>query len=115
MNLTLPIVLLVVAAIGGLTLAVLHFRNRPLPPLLAAAHGLAAATALAFLAYPFINGMPTLEGVGTALVILLAAALGGFILLTFFLKGRRLPSALVLIHGAVAAAGLGCLMWVAFG
>lgn len=115
MSLTLPIALLILAALAGGTLATLHFRNRHLPMPLAALHGLLAASALALLAWPIVNGVPTADNVKTALGILVLAALGGFTLLSFYLRGKRLPSALVLAHAALAATGLGCLVWAVYG
>jgi hypothetical protein len=92
-----------VAALGGATLATLHFRGRsPLPMALALLHGVLAASGLvlliaAALAQPGFGGLAL-----ASLVIFFIAALGGFYLFSFHLRGRPLPSPVVLIHGTAA-------------
>lgn len=99
------IILFALAALGGATMAVLHFRGRPSPPgLLAALHGILAASGLIVLLVAVLRsaggGAPAI-----ALGLFLLAALGGFVLLSFHLRGNRQPSALVLGHGLLAVAG----------
>jgi len=92
-----------IAALGGATLATMHFRGRtPLPMPLALAHGLLAATGLVLLIAAALT-MPGFGGMAlAALVIFLIAALGGFYLFAHHLRDRPLPSAVVLIHGGAA-------------
>src|SRR5262245_31592847 len=95
-------VLFGLAAIGGATLATLHFRGRsPLPMPLALLHGLLAATGLVVLIIsalqPGFGGLAMLS-----LVIFLLAALGGFYLFSFQLRGLPLPSGIILVHGSAA-------------
>ena len=92
-----------IAALGGATLATLHFRGRtPLPMPLALLHGLLAATGLVLLIAAALT-MPGFGGMAlAALVIFLIAALGGFYLFAHHLRGKPLPSAVVLIHGGAA-------------
>ena len=92
------------AAVGGAGLARLHFKGRtPLPLPLALLHGVLAATGLVLLTAAWWT-MPGFGGLAlAALVIFAIAALGGFYLAAHDLRGRRLPSAVVLIHGAAAA------------
>ena len=92
-----------IAALGGATLATLHFRGRtPLPMPLALLHGLLAATGLVLLIAAALT-QPGFGGLGlAALVIFVIAALGGFYLFAHHLRGRPLPSAVVLIHGGAA-------------
>lgn len=96
-------ILFAIAAVGGATLATLHFRGRtPLPMPLALLHGLLAASALvlliiAALTQPGFGGLALL-----ALVIFVVAALGGFYLFSFHLRGLPLPSPVVLVHGGAA-------------
>jgi hypothetical protein len=99
------IILFAVAAVGGATMAALHFRGRAAPPVaLAALHGLLAASGLVVLLVVVLRSGP--EGMpAMALGLFLLAALGGFGLLSFHLRRRRLPSALVLGHGLLAVAG----------
>jgi hypothetical protein len=90
-----------VAALGGLVLAVRHFKgqNRPWP--LAILHGLLGATGLVLLIVPMLSGgVPAMAKI--ALALFLAAALGGFALFAFHLQNKRLPSPVVVIHAGVA-------------
>ena len=88
-------ILFAIAALGGATLATLHFRGRtPLPMPLALLHGLLAASGLVLLIVAALT-VPAFGGLGLA-------ALGGFYLFTHHLRGRPLPSAVVLIHGSAA-------------
>jgi hypothetical protein len=102
--------LLALAALGGATLATLHFRGRsPLPMPLALLHGALAATGLVLLVIaalqPGFGGLAMLS-----LVIFLLAALGGFYLFSFQLRGLPLPSAVVLAHGSAAVIGFVLLL-----
>lgn len=121
---TLSIVIFAIAALGGLSLAVLHFRaaGKALPPTgLALLHGLAALLAVIFLliaiaATPdgFTPGFSSLAVVALSLFVL--AALGGAYM--FFGRHMRdlpLPTPVVLIHGTVAVAGFAVLLGFSFG
>lgn len=112
--LTTAIVLFAIAALGGATMAVLHFRGRTPPPaLLAALHGILAASGLVVLLLAVLKaglgGMPAI-----ALGLFLVAALGGFGLLSFHIRGRALPGALVVGHGLLAVAGFLVLLAAVF-
>lgn len=101
----LSLILFAVAALGGLTMAVMHFRGiSPPRPVLAVLHGLFAASGLVVLLLALIKtgfgGKP-----GIALGLLVVAALGGFALLGFHAKNQRLPSGLVVGHALLAVAG----------
>jgi len=101
----LSILLFAVAAIAGLTMAVAHFRKHTPPrPVLAVLHGLFAASGLVVLLLALVkvgmHGAPAI-----ALGLLVVAALGGFGLLSFHLRGRALPSGLVVGHALLAVAG----------
>ena len=101
----LSLVLFAVAAVAGLIMAVMHFRGfSPPKPVLAALHGLFAASGLVVLLMALIKtgfgGKP-----GIALGLLVVAALGGFGLLSFHAKNQRLPSGLVVGHALLAVAG----------
>src|SRR5688572_11778245 len=102
---TLALVLFALAAVGGLIMAIMRFRGRPLPPFgLAIAHGLAAASGLAVLLFVVAGGgMPAAVTIG--LVLLLAAALGGFLLFSNHLRKKPLPIPLLIVHALVAVAG----------
>lgn len=86
------------AAVGGIILA---FRNER-PMSLSIVHGVVAASGLFFLVWAVLSG-----GAGNlasiALALFVVAALGGFVLFSFHLRGRALPKALIYIHGLLAA------------
>jgi len=104
-------VLLALAAIGGLTMAVIRFRGADRPPSwLAMAHGLLAGAALTLLIYAAaVAGLP---GVGlVALIILIVVALVGLSLnLMYHDKLLPLPKATIVIHGLVAVIGFVLLL-----
>jgi hypothetical protein len=109
-------ILFAIAAVGGATLATLHFRGRnPLPMPLAVLHGTLAATALVLLLFAALT-QPGFGGLGmAALVIFVIAALGGFYLFSFHLRGQALPSPVVLIHGGAAVLAFVLLLLYVFG
>ena len=109
-------ILFAIAALGGATLATLHFRGRtPLPMPLVLLHGLLAAVALLLLIIVAVS-QPGLGGLALlALVIFLLAALGGFYLFSFQLRGKPLPSRVVLIHGSAAVLAFVLLLVYLFG
>jgi hypothetical protein len=73
-------------------------------------HGLLAASGLLILLYAaFLAGTPQPQAVIVAAVLLVAAALGGFVLVSFHLRKQVPPKALAAIHGLAAAAGFGTL------
>jgi len=110
----LSIVLFAIAALAGLTMAVMHFRKST-PPLavLAVLHGGFAASGLIVLLLALLkvgmHGAP-----GLALGFLAAAALGGFALLSFHVRGRALPSGLLVGHALLAVAGFVTLLAAEF-
>ncbi|MEX1031234.1 MAG: hypothetical protein WDZ91_14495 [Paenibacillaceae bacterium] len=95
--LTYAAILFGIAALGGLVLA--FVKERPI--FLAIIHGLVAATALVLLIIGVIQGdaetLPTV-----ALILFVVAALGGFVLFAFHLRGRKLPRGLIYVHGLLA-------------
>ena len=105
------VIVLALAAVGGLTLAVIRLRGAPWPPTwMALGHGAVAATGVGLLIYAAVSpGIPTLAQV--ALGIFILAALGGATLfLGFHMRGKALPIPLVLGHGLIAATGLVILL-----
>lgn len=106
----LSLVLFAIAALAGLTMAIMHFRGTSPPrPVLAALHGIFAASGLVVLLLALIKaGFGGRAGI--AFGLLAVAALGGFGLLSFHLKGQRLPSALVVGHALLAVAGFVTLL-----
>lgn len=95
-------VLFAIAALGGLTMAWFHFiRGRNPPNSIAALHGVFAAVGLLVLIWAVIEVGAT-TATAWALGLFVVAALGGFFLLSFDLRGRRLPSPVLVIHALVA-------------
>jgi len=100
--LTVAAVLFAIAAVGGLVMAYMHFKQDRNPPGgLAALHGILAATALLILIWAVWQAGAS-ASIAWALGLFVVAALGGFFLLSFHLRDRRLPSPVVVIHAAVA-------------
>ena len=97
--------LFAIAAVGGLAMAYIHFKQDRNPPgAIAALHGILAATALLILIWAVVQSGAT-SSVAWALRLLVVAALGGFFLVSYHLRGQRLPSPVVVIHALVAVAG----------
>jgi len=107
MNIALA--LFALAAVAGLSMAVNHFRGRtpPAPPV-AALHGIFAASGLVTLLLGVLQAGAA-GGSRAALGLFLVAALGGFALLSFHLRGRKLPNVLVVGHALLAVAAFAIL------
>ncbi len=108
------IILFAVAAVIGLAMAVAHLRGETPPrTTLAVLHGLFAASGLVILLIAVMT-VGAGGGTGLALGLFLLAALGGFVLLSFHLRGRPLPNGLVIGHGLLAVAGFLVLLAAVF-
>jgi hypothetical protein len=107
------IVLFALAALGGLVLALRRAKNLPLPAGLAVGHGLAAAAGLVTLLLTVLSGAPSLADI--ALVLLVGAALGGFVTASFHVRGKKIPMPLVVVHACVAVGGFLLLVVAALG
>ena len=107
--LTASVILLLYAALGGLVMTIRIFQGARLPVLLALSHGALATTALVLVlltAFP-PGAAPLLKYAAAALVL---AALGGFFLLSFHVRGKPHPLATVAVHALVATVGVACLL-----
>lgn len=102
------VVIFLVAALGGLVMAAKIMGGKQPPMPLALIHGAAAATALV-LALLVVLGGGTPPVVRYGVGILVVAALGGFFLFSFHLRGKPHPKAVVVIHAGLAVAGVLCL------
>jgi hypothetical protein len=100
------VVVLGLAALGGLTLAVIRLGGAALPPTpIALIHGVVAATGLALL-ISVVIGQEVDPLVKVSLGVLVVAALGGAtIFLGFHMRNRALPIPLVIGHGLIAITG----------
>jgi hypothetical protein len=105
----LALVLFLAAAAGGLIMAIGIFRGRRPPLPLAALHGAAAATGLILLAILWLGGQANTPMVA-GLAILALAALGGFFLLSFHLRDKPHPKAVVALHALLAISGVVALL-----
>jgi hypothetical protein len=103
--------LFALAALGGLTMAYIYFKKDRNPPgALAVLHGVVAATALVILLWVVLragSGGP----VAWALGLFVVAALGGFFVFSYHIRGRRLPAPAVVIHAAVAVSAFVVLLF----
>jgi hypothetical protein len=111
MMMNLAIGLFVLAAVTGASMAIPRFVSGAQPKIvLAALHGIFAASALVTLALVVFTAGAT-GGANIALGLFVLAAVGGFVLLSFHLRGRQLPAALVLGHGLLAVGTFLFLLW----
>ncbi len=112
--LMLAVILFAVAALAGVSMAIMHFRGHTPPrPVLAVLHGLFAASGLLTLLLATLKvGMG--GATGASLGLFLLAALGGFFLLSFHVRGRPLPNGLVAGHGLLAVAAFVVLLAAVF-
>ncbi|GAB1595672.1 hypothetical protein [Lysobacter claricitrinus] len=109
-------ILLVVTALGGLTMAGIRFAGKHNPPAwLAMLHGLLAASGLTLLAYSVFTGTaPPMASLALAL-LLLAAAGGAVMSLAYKWRDRLLPAWLVVAHALLAVCGILCTLAAAYG
>jgi hypothetical protein len=102
MIMVLAAVLLAIAAVGGAAMAFMRLSGRELPPMaLALVHGLFAAAGLVALLVAVVGANVSTQ-FQIALGGFVVAALGGFFLFSYHLRGKALPVPVVLIHGVVA-------------
>lgn len=112
----IALVLFALAAVGGLVLASQRFKGRPQPALpLALIHGAAAAAGLLALILFVLGAGAGVAYASSGLVILGIAALGGFVLFSYHLRGQPLPIPLVVLHALIAVAGFLVLLFGALG
>ena len=112
----LATVFLVLAALGGLTLAGLHLRSRQtLPPLvIALAHGgLGAISVVLLIIVLGYGGLNMLASIATALFVVVAIV-GLYLFIKFRLNEKPLPTGIVLLHGLVAAISLVIYLYAVF-
>src|SRR5262245_23278556 len=105
------IVLLALAALGGLTMAVIRFRGADRPPgALAMGHGLLAAAALTLLIYAAsTSGLPPMAVIGTGILVVVALV-GTWLNLSYHAKMLPLPKGPVVVHGIAAVVGFVLLL-----
>lgn len=105
-----------IAAMFGVYMVLRVFKGVTPPWPAAILHGLFAATGLVLLLYVlFLAGTPQPQTVVIAAVLLIMAALGGFVLLSYQLRKQLLPKALAGVHALLAVAGFLTLAGATFG
>lgn len=109
-----PVILFAVAAVGGATLAVRKFTGKGMPLSLAAFHGIFAAAGLITLAVNVYNDSSN-KLMNISLVLFIIFALVGFILLSYHLRKKAHPVALIGLHGAGAVVSFLRLLVAVFG
>src|SRR3546814_8326120 len=98
------VIALATAALGGLFLAAYVLRGKLPPWAVSLLHAGLGALGLVLLIVALLQGA-TAQAVLIGFVILLVAALGGFVLASFHLRKRRPPKAVVVIHAGAAVVG----------
>jgi hypothetical protein len=107
--LSLAVIVFAIAAVGGLILALHVLRDRFAPWSLSILHALlgGAGLVLVLLAVFGDEGGSLILG---SLLTLVVAALGGFFLVSFHVRKRLLPKAIVILHASIAVVGFGLLV-----
>ena len=110
--LAIAVLLFAVAVVGGVTMLALHLRQGKLPLPLALVHGAFAAAGLVVLILAvLLAGASAVASV----VLFVIAALGGFFLFGLYLRGSKLPTPLIFVHGGVAVVAFLILLGVLLG
>ncbi|MGP0082519.1 MAG: hypothetical protein ACLP0B_02655 [Steroidobacteraceae bacterium] len=110
--LTASIILFLYAVLTGLIMVVGIFRGaKPWVPV-ALAHGVLAITALVLALLAAITSDLAATKYGAAVLVL--SAVGGFLLLSFHLRGKPHPWVVVVLHALPALGGVGCLVFALF-
>ena len=92
-----------VAALGGLTMAVLKFSDISIPLWLAIGHGLLAMSGLEIIIVAVAEGMTGLPL--AAMAVLIGAALVGIFLFSAYLSKKELPAYVIVGHALIAVTG----------
>ncbi len=113
-SLYLPIGLFAVAALAGLIMAARLFAQKSPPMILPVLHGLFAVSGVVTL-YLAIQAGGTSPYALYALILFLAAALGGLFLISFQLRKKFPPKSIIVVHALVAVGAFGLLAASTFG
>ncbi len=109
--LTTTIILFVLAALLGLTVAMQIFKKKPTSKGVTIAHGAFGAAGLILLIFHATRNPNRL--LTTAIILLVIAALGGLTVFVNDLRGKVGPLGLVVIHALVAVAAVALVLVVA--
>lgn len=98
------VLIFAIAAAGGLVLAAHVLRDKLAPWAVSILHALLGAAGLVTLIVMLRQGGAP-GRLSAALGLLVLAALGGFYLASFHLRGKLAPKAVVIVHAGVAVVG----------
>lgn len=109
----LPVILFAIAAVGGLTLAIIKFSGKELPWSIVIGHGVFAASGLVAL---IVNALQTGQNslTNVAVILFLITAVGGFTVLGFHLTKKTQPAPLIIVHGLAAVISFVVLLFAVF-
>ena len=108
--LSVAVAMFLVAAVGGLTMAIFIFKDRYPPLVLIGFHGFFALGALGMAIWSTgVPGTPSLVEYGILAILL--AAVGGIFLISFQFRNEMQPKVIVVLHGLAAVSGVGCLLF----
>ena len=102
------LIVFVIAAVLGLTVAASLFRKRETSKSVALAHGLVGATGLVLVILAVLRHPD--HRLSLALVLLVVAAIGGAVLFANDVRRKPGPLALVVIHALVAVAAVALVL-----
>lgn len=102
--LAFAVIIFALAAVGGLVLASQVLRGHLAPWALSLAHALLGAIGLVTLIIILMEGDGG-QRLIAAFALLLVAALGGFFLASFHLRGKLAPKGVVVLHAGLAVIG----------
>lgn len=108
------LVVLAIAAVGGIAMALKVLKGQFAPWALSILHALLGATGLVLIILALVNGIDSVA-LKAALGILVIAALGGFYLASQHLGKKIAPGKIVIIHAAFAVSGFLALLLAVFG
>ncbi len=94
----LPVVLFAVAAVGGITMAIMKFSEKIIPIPLAVGHGIIGMCGLISLIIN-IQGSTGNTLLFVSLIMFIAVAAGGIAIFSLHLRKKPLPDALIGLHG----------------
>jgi hypothetical protein len=112
--LKIAVLVFAIGAVGGLVLANSVLRGRMASWGLSLLHMLLGATGLVLTAIVVLGAGATSSVVPIALLVLVVAALGGFLLASYHARKALPPKAIVLVHAGVAVIGFLLLLGGAF-
>ncbi|OOG56443.1 hypothetical protein [Rhodanobacter sp. C03] len=108
------VLIFAIAAIGGLVLASSVLRGKLAPWAISVLHALLGASGLVLLIIEVLQGAAP-GRLTAALGLLVLAALGGFFLASFHLRGKVAPKGVVFVHAGIAVVGFLTLLSVLLG